>query len=184
MKPTTFLSIIGISGVFLVAFFKFDFKKNDSESNVEIQKPIEDPLAVIDNKEDKRINPEIARPKIEFKERKRNESVEKPRKDTKKVEEKVGEIKKEEPKVLRDPDPRKDFANVYWSRKYTLFDLMSDEPIFPIIVDGEKIYKIYFSSNEDPNPNLGCFTEEQLERHLFYKFKDLASCQRFCDSKK
>jgi len=184
MKPTTFLSIIGISVVFLVAFFKFDFRKNDSKSNNKVPLSKAGISVVADNKEDKPINSQIAVPKNKINERKKQVRIEKPKKISEKQEIKVEEIKKEEPKVLRDPDPRKDFANVFWSKQYTLFDLMSDEPIFPTIKDGEKIYKIYFSSNEDPNPYLGYFTEKELERHLFYKFKNLTSCQKFCDSKK
>lgn len=86
--------------------------------------------------------------------------------------------------ITRDPDSRKDYVNVFWNRKYTLFDLITDEPIFPIIENGEKIYKIYYSSNEDPNPYQGSFTEIELENHLFYKFKNQASCLEFCKSKK
>jgi hypothetical protein len=60
--------------------------------------------------------------------------------------------------VNRDPDPRKDFANVFWKRKYTLFDLMTDKPIHPKIKNNEKTYVIYYSSNEDPKPYKGTFT--------------------------
>ena len=86
-------------------------------------------------------------------------------------------------KILRDPDSRKDYANVFWKQKYTLFDLITDEPIFPVIKNGQKIYKIYYSSNEDPNPYQGSFTENQLENHLFYKFKNKSSCMEFCKSR-
>ena len=86
--------------------------------------------------------------------------------------------------ITRDPDPRKDVANVFWKKQYTLFDLLTDEPIFPTVINGEKIYKIYYSSNEDPKPHKGTFTEEQLQKHLFYKFKDKKSCLNFCKSKK
>lgn len=184
MKPTTFLSIIGISGVFLVAYFKFDFGKNESKSNIKDPETVEVSSVDANNHEETRTEPITPVPEIKMTEPIKIVRVHKPRKDSKKEENKMEEIKKEEPKVIRDPDPRKDFANVFWKRQYTLFDLISDEPILPIIIDGEKIYKIYYSSNEDPNPYLGYFTEGQLERHLFYKFKDLASCQKFCDSKK
>lgn len=82
--------------------------------------------------------------------------------------------------IIREPDRRKDSANVFWKRKYTLFDLITDEPIFPIIENGEKIYKIYYSSIEDPNLYKGLFTEVELENHLFYKFKNKSSCIEFC----
>jgi hypothetical protein len=75
----------------------------------------------------------------------------------------------DEVSIVRDPDSRKDYANVFWKRKYTLFDLIADEPIFPEIENGQKIYIIYYFSNEDPNPYQGSFTEPQLENHLFYK---------------
>jgi len=86
--------------------------------------------------------------------------------------------------IIRDPDSRKDYANVFWKRKYTLFDLITDEPIFPVIENGQKIYKIYYSSNADPSPYQGSFTENQLENHLFYKFKNKASCMEFCKTRK
>ena len=66
--------------------------------------------------------------------------------------------------ILRNPDPRKDFANVFWKKKYTLFDLSTDEPIFPLTQDGKTIYQIYYTSNEDPKPYYGEFTPEQLEQ--------------------
>jgi hypothetical protein len=36
-----------------------------------------------------------------------------------------------------------DFANVFWKKEYTLFDLTSDEPIFPINKNGTFVYQIY-----------------------------------------
>ena len=87
-------------------------------------------------------------------------------------------------KTMRDPDTRKDYVNVFWKKQYTLFDLITDKPIFPKEINGEKIYKIYYSSNEDPKPNKGSFTEMELERHLYYKFKNKRSCRKFCKSKK
>ena len=90
----------------------------------------------------------------------------------------------EQTKINRDPDDRKDFANVYWKKQYTLFDLITDEPIFPVNVNGNPIYKIYYSSNENPNPYYKEFTAEQLENHLFYKFKNKENCMVFCNGKK
>jgi hypothetical protein len=87
-------------------------------------------------------------------------------------------------KNQRDPDPRKDYANVFWKKQYTLFDLITDKPIFPKENKGEKIYTIYYSSNEDPKPYKGTFTETELERHLYYKFKNKRNCKKFCRSKK
>lgn len=82
--------------------------------------------------------------------------------------------------VKRDPDPRKDYANVYWKRQYTLFDLLTDKPIFPKEINGVRTYVIYYSSNEDPTPHKGRFTVPRLERHLYYKFKTRKSCKKFC----
>lgn len=83
-------------------------------------------------------------------------------------------------KIHRSPDERKDFANVFWKRQHTLFDLITDKPIFPSKKNGELIYHIYYSSNEDPKPYEGTFTEEQLERHFYYKFKNKRTCKKFC----
>lgn len=83
----------------------------------------------------------------------------------------------------RDPDPRKDYANVFWKRQYTLFDKATDEPIFPKNKNGTLVYEIYYSSNENPNPFYGEFTIDELERHLFYKFKTRENCMIFCDKK-
>lgn len=85
--------------------------------------------------------------------------------------------------LKRDPDTRKDFANVYWKSEYTLFDKATDEPIFPKKKNGVLVYEIYYSSNENPNPFYGEFTEDELERHLFYKFKNKENCMLFCDRK-
>ena len=86
-------------------------------------------------------------------------------------------------KINRDPEKRLDVANVYWKKQYTLFDLITDEPIFPIEKGGKIVYQIYYSSNEDPKPHFGEFTPEQLEKHLYYKFKNKENCIKFCDSK-
>ncbi len=85
--------------------------------------------------------------------------------------------------LKRDPDTRKDFANVYWKSEYTLFDKATDEPIFPKKENGVLVYEIYYSSNENPNPFYGEFTEDELERHLFYKFKNKENCMLFCNRK-
>jgi hypothetical protein len=82
-----------------------------------------------------------------------------------------------------NPYMRADSANVFFNKKYTLFDLITNEPIYPINKNGTLVYQIYFSSNEDPRPYFGEFTPEQLSLHLFYKFKNRENCMRFCDSK-
>jgi hypothetical protein len=76
-----------------------------------------------------------------------------------------------------------DYANVFFKQEFTLLDLMTNEPIYPVSKNGIVVYQIYFSSNEDPRPFYGEFTPDKLEKHLFYKFKDRESCMRFCDSK-
>ena len=85
--------------------------------------------------------------------------------------------------IKRNPDPRKDFANVYWNKNYTLFDMITDEPIFPIKKNGNLIYQIYHATNEDPRPIYGEFTIDELEQLTQYKFSNKLSCQKFCDSK-
>ena len=85
-------------------------------------------------------------------------------------------------RILRDPQP-KDFANVYWESPYTLFDLLTDEPIFPVFENRRKIYKIYYSSNEDPRVFYGEFTINRLQDHFFYKFSSKENCQNCCDRK-
>jgi hypothetical protein len=86
--------------------------------------------------------------------------------------------------IVRDPDPRKDYANVFWKQEYTLFDLITDKPIKYTIINGEKVFEIYYSSNENPVPLKGYFTADELENHLYYKFKNKRTCKKFCKSKK
>ena len=95
----------------------------------------------------------------------------------------TNEINRTEIIIKRNPEQRLDVANVFWKKEYTLFDLITDEPIFPITKGGRTIYQIYYSSIEDPTPHFGEFTPEQLEEHLFYKFKNKENCIKFCDSK-
>jgi hypothetical protein len=86
-------------------------------------------------------------------------------------------------KIKINPNPRGGSQNVFFNKNYTLFDQMTNEPIYPVKKNGTIVYQIYFSSNEDPRPYYGEFTPEKLETHLFYKFKDRESCMKFCDSK-
>jgi hypothetical protein len=80
--------------------------------------------------------------------------------------------------IKRDPDFRKDYANVFYKPQYTLFDLWSDEPIFP---DGNKIYHIYYASNEDKTPKEFNGTGYQLSGYQVYKFKNYENCKNWCD---
>lgn len=82
-----------------------------------------------------------------------------------------------------NPNPRGGSQNVFFNKNYTLFDQTTNEPIYAVNKNGLIIYQIYFSSNEDPRPHYGEFTPENLEKHLYYKFKNLESCMKFCDSK-
>ncbi len=85
--------------------------------------------------------------------------------------------------VKRNPDSRKDYVNVFWDKDYTLFDFITDEPIFPIEKNGGLIYQIYFSTNENPQVNYGEFADEELQDLRAYKFKTKDNCQKFCDTK-
>jgi serine/threonine protein kinase len=83
-----------------------------------------------------------------------------------------------------NPSPRQGSQNVFFDKRYTLFDqTYQNTPIFPVNKNGNIVYQIYYSSNENPKPFYGEFTPEQLERHLFYKFKNLESCMVFCNSR-
>ena len=66
--------------------------------------------------------------------------------------------------IKRSPENRKDFANVYYKSEYTLFDLFTDEPIFPSS-DGN--YNIYISSNENKVPIVFKGGKYELEHCLF-----------------
>jgi serine/threonine protein kinase len=83
-----------------------------------------------------------------------------------------------------NPNPRQGSQNVFFDKNYTLFDQSRpDLPIFPVNKNGEIVYQIYYSSNEDPRPYFGEFTTSQMESHLFYKFKNIETCQEFCRNK-
>ena len=84
-----------------------------------------------------------------------------------------------------NPNPRGGSQNVFFNKNYTLFDASRpDLPIFPVNKNGEIVYQIYYSSNEDPRPFYGEFTPSQLESHLYYKFKNKDTCLEFCKNKK
>lgn len=80
-------------------------------------------------------------------------------------------------KVSRDPDSRKDFANVFYKPQYTLFDLWSDEPIFPSS-DGN--YYIYYATNENKTPKRFVGTSSELSNITVYKFKNFQNCDNWC----
>jgi hypothetical protein len=85
----------------------------------------------------------------------------------------------DEVSISRDPRP-KDVANVFYDGNYTLFDLLTDEPILPNS-DGE--YDIWYSSNEDPSPYNIVMSKTQLSNHRYYKFKTKANCVQWCNNK-
>jgi uncharacterized protein (TIGR02145 family) len=82
--------------------------------------------------------------------------------------------------VKRNNQVSKELANVNWSKEYTLFDYTTDEPIFPLIRNGQSVYKIYYASKEDPRPNYGEFSIAQVEGLKYYKFKNRETCFKFC----
>ena len=82
--------------------------------------------------------------------------------------------------VKRNNQVSKELANVNWSKEYTLFDYTTDEPIFPLIRNGQTVYKIYYASKEDLRPNYGEFSVTQVEGLKYYKFKNRETCFKFC----
>jgi hypothetical protein len=81
--------------------------------------------------------------------------------------------------INRDPR-QKDFANVFWKKQYTLFDLLTDEPISP---NENRCYDIWYSSNEDPTPHHKLFSIDELTCFYFYKFKNEENCVTWCNKK-
>jgi uncharacterized protein (TIGR02145 family) len=82
--------------------------------------------------------------------------------------------------VKRNNQVSKEAANVNWSKDYTLFDFTTDEPIFPLIRNGQAVYKIFYASKEDLRPNYGEFSVTQVEGLKYYKFKNRETCLKFC----
>ena len=81
--------------------------------------------------------------------------------------------------IIRNPDSRKWYANKYYNHQYALFDLWSDEPIFP---DANGIYRIYYATNEDKKPLTFSGTGIQLSTMwTVYKFKNLENCTNWCN---
>ena len=79
-------------------------------------------------------------------------------------------------------DPRaKDFANVFYDSNYTLFDLETDEPIFP---NKYGVYEIWFSSNENPIVSFKSISTSELQNFKYYKFKNEINCTDWCNKKK
>jgi hypothetical protein len=84
--------------------------------------------------------------------------------------------------VSIERDPRsKDGANVFYDPNYTLFDLLTDEPILP---NSEGEYDIWYSSNEDLSPYNIVLNKNELASHQYYKFKTKANCEQWCNNKK
>ena len=95
-----------------------------------------------------------------------------------------GDVIRENSNINSDQEIRKYFANVNWKKKFELFDLISDEPISSVNVNGTSIFKIYYSTKENPKPYYGEFTPDQLEKKVVYKFKNKRNCMLFCESVK
>jgi hypothetical protein len=83
-------------------------------------------------------------------------------------------------KAHRDPR-EKDVANVFYDQNYTLYDFLTDQPIFP---NQDGLYDIWYSSNEDPNPYNIVISKTELQDFRFYKFKNEANCIQWCNNKK
>jgi uncharacterized protein (TIGR02145 family) len=81
--------------------------------------------------------------------------------------------------VKRNTQVSKEEANLNWSKEYTLFDYITDEPIFPLIRNGQNVYKIYYASKEDPRPTYGELSIAQVENLKYYKFKNREICLKF-----
>lgn len=78
--------------------------------------------------------------------------------------------------VSRSPETRKDHANVFYDPKYTLFDLFSDEPIFP---NNSGEYDVILSSNENKKPQRYFGNGIELSKLMMYKFKNTENHQRW-----
>lgn len=70
-----------------------------------------------------------------------------------------------------------DGANVFWQTDMTLFDISTDEIIYPISTNR---YEIYYASNEEPYVHYGVFSTSELTFLCYYKFKNLESCTEWC----
>jgi len=90
-------------------------------------------------------------------------------------------VNQPEPETLKRDSRSRDVANVFWDSKYTLYCLLTDEPIYPNS-DGE--YDIWYASNEEPYPHHKILFKKELPALLFYKFKDYETCKKWCDAKK
>jgi len=78
--------------------------------------------------------------------------------------------------VRRSPELKKDYANVFYDTNYTLFDLFSDEPIFP---DESGKYDIIISSNENKSPQKFTGTGLELSKRRMFKFKSLETHRKW-----
>jgi hypothetical protein len=86
--------------------------------------------------------------------------------------------------ILRSPESRKDFANVFWNKEFTLFDKLTDEPIFPYKKNGLLVYKIYCSTNESLSAEYVELSPEQLQKKIAYKFLNFENCNKWIESKR
>ena len=82
--------------------------------------------------------------------------------------------------IKRNNIVSKELANKFWESGYTLFDYTTDEPIFPMKRNEISIYRVYYSSYEDPRPHFVESTAAELEKLDFFKFKNRETCLKFC----
>lgn len=83
-------------------------------------------------------------------------------------------------KINRDPSS-KDIANVFYKTKYTLFDFLTDKPIFP---DTKGVYTIYYASNEESIPKKFTGLANELSSLYYYKFSNYINCKNWCEKQK
>ena len=79
----------------------------------------------------------------------------------------------------RSPE-KKDVANIFFDPRYTLYDYLTDEPIFPT---KGGIYNIYIASNESLNPTKISGSSKIVQSYNTYKFKSLANWKKWSEIK-
>ena len=82
--------------------------------------------------------------------------------------------------TMRSPD----VANVFWESEETLRCLECSGPILPRYTsDGEVVYQIWYSSNEDCGVNFLEISREKLPSFSFYKFCAEACCTKWAHAR-
>jgi hypothetical protein len=83
----------------------------------------------------------------------------------------------QETQIKRDPNPNKDFANVFYNHNYTLFDYFSDEPILP---DEKSVYKFYYATSQQKYPEKFEGSIYDAELLPAFKFVNRSNCKEWC----